>query len=91
MLTGRLFGRVRRGTVGRIGRVCLEPARTASGFLRRTLRQGHNLKEYQSWLVVVAIVALGSAPKGAPVRVEAKVVVRWLLLIAWRYKLSQAE
>ena len=23
-------------------------------------------------------------------RVEAKVVVRWLLLIAWRYKLSQA-
>ena len=49
MLTGRLFGRVRRGTVGRIGRVCLEPARTASGFLRRTLRQGHNLKLYQSW------------------------------------------
>ena len=49
------------------------------------------VKEYQSWLVVVAIVALGDAPKGAPVRVEAKVVVRWLLLIAWRYKLSQAE
>ena len=24
-------------------------------------------------------------------RVEAKVVVRWLLLIAWRYKLSQAD
>ena len=49
------------------------------------------MNEYQSWLVVVAIVALGSAPKGVPVRVEAKVVVRWLLLIAWRYKLSQAE
>ena len=30
-------------------------------------------------------------PKGAPVRVEAKEVVRWLLLIAWRYKLSQAD
>ena len=52
--------------------------------------RAHTLKEYQSWLVVVAIVALGDAPKGAPVRVEAKVVVRWLLLIAWRYKLSQA-
>ena len=25
---------------------------------------------YQSWLVVVAIVALGSAPKGVPVRVR---------------------
>ena len=24
-------------------------------------------------------------------RVKAKVVVRWLLLIAWRYKLSQAD
>ena len=48
------------------------------------------LKLYQSWLVVVAKVALGSAPKGAPVRVEAKVVVLWLLLIAWLYKLSQA-
>ena len=53
-------------------------------------REPLELKLYQSWLVVVAIVALGSAPKGVPVRVEAKVVVRWLLLIAWRYKLSQA-
>ena len=35
--------------MGRNGRVCPGPARTASGPLRRTLRQGHNLKEYQSW------------------------------------------
>ena len=35
--------------MGRNGRVCPGPARTASGTLRRTLRQAHNLKEYQSW------------------------------------------
>ena len=35
--------------MGRSGRVCPGSARTASGPLRRTLRQGHNLKEYQSW------------------------------------------
>ena len=35
--------------MGRNGRVCPGRARTASGPLRRTLRQGHNLKEYQSW------------------------------------------
>ena len=35
--------------MGRNGRVCPEPTRTASGPLRRTLRQAHNLKEYQSW------------------------------------------
>ena len=76
---------------GRDGRVDLER-------LRQVPRPGvpdavpdKIVKLYQSWLVVVAIVALGSAPKGVPVRVEAKVVVRWLLLIAWRYKLSQAE
>ena len=36
--------------MGRNGRVCPEPAQTASGALRRTLRQAHNLKLYQSWL-----------------------------------------
>ena len=35
--------------MGRNGRVCPGPARTASGPLRRILRQGHNLKLYQSW------------------------------------------
>ena len=35
--------------MGRNGRVCPGPARTASGPLRRTLRRGHNLKLYQSW------------------------------------------
>ena len=44
LLTGRRFRRVRRGAVGRNGRVCPEPAQTASGALRRTLRQAHNLK-----------------------------------------------
>ena len=35
--------------MGRNGRVCPEPAQTASGSLRRTLRRAHNLTEYQSW------------------------------------------
>ena len=46
---GRRDRRVRRGAVGRSGRVCPEPARTASGPLRRALRQAQNLKLYQSW------------------------------------------